>query len=105
MYTQRKLSAAILLTLALTIAPSLSAQHYLRTDLTQNAAGVSATAPQTDPNLVNAWGLSRASGSPWWISDNGTGLSTLYDGSGVAQALVVTMAHPDGVDSSAPTGT
>lgn len=105
MYIPRKLSAAILLTTALIVSPRLSAQHYLRTDLTQNAAGVSATAPQTDPNLVNAWGLSRASGSPWWISDNGTGLSTLYDAAGVAQSLVVTMAHPDGVDSSAPTGT
>ena len=92
MSNRRRLSPAILLATLLTIAPYLSAQHYLRTDLTQNAAGVSATASQTDPNLVTARGLSRASGSPWWISDNGTGLSTLYDAAGVAQSLVVTMA-------------
>jgi uncharacterized protein (TIGR03118 family) len=38
-------------------------------------------APQTDPNLVNAWGLTSSSTSPWWISDNGTDVSTLYRGS------------------------
>ena len=32
----------------------------------------------TDPNLVNAWGISHSSGSPFWVSDNGTGVSTLY---------------------------
>ena len=36
----------------------------------------------TDPHLVNAWGMSFAPGGPWWISDNGTGLTTVYDGSG-----------------------
>ena len=38
-------------------------------------------APQTDPNLVNAWGLTSSPTSPWWISDNGTDVSTLYRGS------------------------
>lgn len=32
----------------------------------------------TDSNLVNAWGISHSSGSPFWVSDNGTGVSTLY---------------------------
>jgi uncharacterized protein (TIGR03118 family) len=105
MFTRRWLSAALPLSVCLTISPLLLAQHYTRTDLTQNSAGVSPTAAQTDPNLVNAWGLSRSSGSPWWISDNGTGRATLYNAAGVPQALVVTMAVPDGVDSSAPTGT
>jgi len=52
---------------------------------------------------VNAWGLSRSSGSPWWVSDNGTGLSTLYDGSGNKQALIVTI--PTGDPTVSPTGT
>jgi len=76
-----------------------SAQHYLVTPLVSNLAS---TAPNHDVNLVNPWGLSRSSKSPWWVSDNGTGLSTLYDGTGVAQSLVVTV--PAG-DSSAPSGT
>ena len=32
----------------------------------------------TDTDLVNAWGISYAPSSPFWVSDNGTGLSTLY---------------------------
>jgi len=41
-------------------------------DQTVNAAVI------TDPNLVNAWGVSHSGGSPFWVSDNGTGVSTLY---------------------------
>ena len=53
----------------------------------------------TDSDLVNGWGLSRAPTSPWWVADNGTGKSTLYNASGTKQGLVVTI--PQG----APTGT
>jgi uncharacterized protein (TIGR03118 family) len=81
------------------------AQHFTRTDLTANNSSV-ATVPNIDPNLVNAWGMSRSSGSPWWISDNGTGLSTLYNALGQAQSLVVTIPPPKGHGGmSAPTGT
>jgi hypothetical protein len=66
---------------------------------------VSASAANVDPNLVNAWGIARGSSSPWWISDNGTGLSTLYDATGKAQSLVVKIPTPDGTGTSAPTGT
>jgi uncharacterized protein (TIGR03118 family) len=94
------------LVVSMAFAHAANAQHYNRTDLTQNASGVSATATHTDPNLVNAWGLARSSGSPWWISDNGTGLSTLYDLTGAAQALVVTIPPPAKLTGpSAPTGT
>jgi uncharacterized protein (TIGR03118 family) len=56
-------------------------------------------AANTDPNLVNAWGLTSGPTTPWWVSDNGTDKSTLYRGSdGQPQALVVDVA-------SAPTGT
>jgi uncharacterized protein (TIGR03118 family) len=54
--------------------------------------------PPGDPDLVNAWGLTSGPTSPWWVSDNGTGKSTLYNGAGVKQGLVVTV--PGG-----PTGT
>jgi len=89
---------------ALLLTSSLYAQHYQRTDLTTNSAAVSPTAPNIDPNLVNAWGLARATGSPSWISDNGTGLTTLYNAAGEAQPLVVKIPTPDGNGSSAPTG-
>jgi len=87
------------------LVPGLAfAQMYHRTDLTADSAAGSASAANHDPNLVNAWGLARASGSPWWVSDNGTGLSTLYDAAGVPQSLVVTIPTPDGSGTSAPTG-
>ena len=55
-------------------------------------------APNTDPNLVNAWGLTSGPTTPWWVADNGTDKSTLYNGAGVPQALVVNVHN-------APTGT
>jgi uncharacterized protein (TIGR03118 family) len=42
-------------------------------DQTVNAAQI------TDPKLVNAWGISHSAGSPFWVSDNGTGFATLYN--------------------------
>lgn len=45
----------------------------------------------TDPDLVNPWGISSSATGPFWISDNGTGLSTLYNTPGVKQGLVVSM--------------
>jgi uncharacterized protein (TIGR03118 family) len=46
-------------------------------------------AEQTDPNLVNAWGLVFNPDSAVWISDTGSGLSTLYKGPGNIVPLVV----------------
>jgi len=81
------------------------AQHYVRTDLSADTSATSSTAAHIDPNLVNAWGLARGAG-PWWVSDNGTGLSTLYDATGTPQSLVVKIPGPsDAVPTSAPTGT
>ena len=81
---------------------------YQQTNLVSDIAGV---ALFTDKNLVNPWGLSHSSTSPWWISDNGTGLATLYNGHGrkfpVTSPLVVTIAPPGGSPAgttAAPTG-
>jgi uncharacterized protein (TIGR03118 family) len=78
------------------------AQHYTQTNLVSNTSGV---APVTDPQLINPWGLSRNSASPWWISDNGTGLSTLYNGAGAKQALVVAVPPADPNNKNTPQGT
>jgi uncharacterized protein (TIGR03118 family) len=57
-------------------------------------------ADHLDPNLVNAWGLVASATSPWWVADNGTGVSTLYNGNtGTPVSLVVT------IPGGAPTGT
>ena len=74
----RRVTAATLL--ALVCLPALARDsehslHYQQTNLVSDIPGV---AQVTDSNLVNAWGVSFSATSPFWISDNGTGLSTLY---------------------------
>ncbi|MBV8738728.1 MAG: TIGR03118 family protein, partial [Alphaproteobacteria bacterium] len=78
---------------------SLSEKNrYVVTNLTSDIPGV---APNTDPVLQNAWGVVfTPAGSPFWISDNATGCSTLYDGTGVPQPtppLQVKIPLPGGV--------
>lgn len=62
-------------------------------------------AKRLDPNLVNPWGIVPGSSGIFWISNNGTGTSTLYDEQGRIQSLVVTIpasaSNPDGAN---PTG-
>src|SRR5690242_10333978 len=106
--TKRKATATLIFsitTLLCVLSASAFGQHFNRTDLTSDPASGLST-PQHDPLLLNAWGLTRASGSPWWVSDNGSGWSTLYDGSGVPQSLQVVIPPPTGQDGPAtPTGT
>jgi uncharacterized protein (TIGR03118 family) len=100
----RRLTVGVALTLAV-FTSSLYADQttYQQHNLVSDQAGV---ADHTDPNLVNAWGLSFSSTSFFWVSDNGTGVATLYNGSGQsaplppAPPLVVTIPPTD----SAPTG-
>jgi len=67
-----------------------------------------------DPFLINPWGMSRvvnpnAKENEWWVSDNGTGLSTLYyankTGSASLAKLVVTIPTASGAGTGSPTGT
>jgi len=83
---------------------SAAAQQYKVTGLVADQSGAAAA---TDLNLVNPWGLSRSSGTPWWVSDNGTGLATLYDGTGAAKSLIVTVptGDPNVSSTGTPTGT
>jgi uncharacterized protein (TIGR03118 family) len=67
--------------LSLFLFPALSsAQHYKQTNLVSDLFDQGTAV--VDPNLKNPWGLSRGGTSPWWVSDNGTGFSTLYTGAG-----------------------
>jgi uncharacterized protein (TIGR03118 family) len=77
-------------------------QHYNQTNLVSNNSGI---APVTDPQLINAWGISRGSGSAWWVSDQATGFSTLYNGAGVKQSLIVTIPPTDPNNKNTPKGT
>jgi hypothetical protein len=95
-YPFPRLAPAILAALPLTLlAGSASAQHYTQVNLVSNQTGQAA---HTDAALVNAWGMARSATSPWWVSDNGTGKSTIYNGTtGTPSPLVVTVP-------GAPTG-
>jgi uncharacterized protein (TIGR03118 family) len=56
------------------------------------------TAAVQDPVLQNSWGVAfTPAASPFWIADNATGCSTLYDGAGVKQALQVSIPLPGNV--------
>ena len=83
--------------LALLATPALAATAF---KLTLLDSDYSTKAKHLDPNLVNAWGLCQGPGTdPVWVSDNGTGLSTVYaQGTGVVESIVVT------IPSGAPTG-
>ena len=61
-------------------------------------------APHVDAHLVNGWGVAFNPNGFVWVSDNGTGLSTLYDGLGNPQSLVVTIPAAPGSDHGKPTG-
>lgn len=92
--------AAGLLGLSLALAAQPT-QHYTQTNLVSDQPGMAAV---TDPNLVNAWGMSRGSTTPWWVSDNGMGVATLYAGTGSPVPLVVTIPGAESGQTGTPTG-
>jgi uncharacterized protein (TIGR03118 family) len=59
--------------------------------------------PFTDPNLKNAWGVAFNPNGFVWVADNATGKSTLYDGRGMPQSLVVAVPGAGGQQGK-PTG-
>jgi len=76
--------------------------QYKETVLVSNQAGV---ALLQDPDLVNGWGLTRAPASPFWVSDNVAGVSTLYRGKGTKVPLTVTIPAASASAAGTPTGT
>jgi uncharacterized protein (TIGR03118 family) len=89
------------LALALLFGPSAARAQYQVINLVSNQEGV---AKVTDPLLVNAWGLVHGPGSPWWISDNTSGWSTLYTNTGTKVQLNVLIPTAGGDGPGTPTG-
>src|SRR6202142_3448060 len=103
---KRVLLFGVLMTLG--SASMLYAQQagYSQTNLVSNTAGVATT---TDPKLLNPWGISILPGQDFWIANNNSGTSTLYDAQGNKNSLVVTIPgatkNPNGNCSpGCPTG-
>jgi uncharacterized protein (TIGR03118 family) len=95
----RLLPGAVVLLAALAAAAPANASYaspnrYAVHDLASDQPGV---ADHQDPNLVNAWGLTAGPTTPWWVADNGSNLSTLYNPAGMPLPLVVSVP-------GAPTG-
>jgi uncharacterized protein (TIGR03118 family) len=84
------------------LAFSSASAQYVQTNLTSNAHG--GKAKHSDPLLVNAWGLAYAPSEPFWVSDEGSGWSTLYNAAGVPQSLQVVIPPANGSGAGTPTG-
>jgi uncharacterized protein (TIGR03118 family) len=80
---------------------SALADVFVQTNLVSSVPGLAAS---TDPNLINPWGLSFSATSPFWVADQGSGLSTLYDGAGNINSTVVAIPGSS-TPPSGPTGT
>ncbi|HWE36085.1 MAG TPA: TIGR03118 family protein [Isosphaeraceae bacterium] len=96
------------LALAAASPATCRADFYQQTNLVSDVSGLAAV---TDPNLKNPWGMSAGPGSPLWVSDQGTGVATLYTGAGQPfppppnGPLVVTIPPPAGSAANGnPTG-
>jgi uncharacterized protein (TIGR03118 family) len=77
----------LLVAAAMFMTVSARADTYSWTNFQSDIPGV---AQHVDPNLVNPWGMATPSSTgPIWVSDNGTGVSTLYARDGTANPLIV----------------
>lgn len=98
---RHKMAFTICLGLAVVFISSAALAQYQLVNLVSNQVSA---ARHDDPLIVNAWGLVHTPGSPFWLSDNGSGWSTLYDGQGVKQGLVVSVPSESGAGPGSPTG-
>lgn len=78
-------------------APAEASPRFKITNLVSDGSAPAAT---TDANLINPWGIAASPTGPFWVADNGTNVSTLYNTAGVKSALTVNIP-PSG---SSPTG-
>jgi uncharacterized protein (TIGR03118 family) len=102
-HTSIKTTLLVLTTVALSATFS-RADSYSQTNLQSDLPGLAAN---VDPNLVNPWGMAVPSTTgPIWVSDNGTGVSTLYNqADGTALSLIVTIpTSARNKDGGNPTG-
>ena len=95
-------TAFLVLTAISFTAAFARADTYSSTNFQSDLPGLAA---HVDPNLVNPWGMAVSSGGTIWVSDNGTGVSTLYGQDGTAASLVVTIpTSTRNKDGGNPTG-
>jgi uncharacterized protein (TIGR03118 family) len=97
----RKIALSFCLGLEVMLVSHAAQAQYQLKNLVSNQVG---DAKRIDPLLVNAWGLAYGPGAPFWLSDTGSGWSTLYDGQGNKQSLQVLLPSASGAGPGSPTG-
>jgi uncharacterized protein (TIGR03118 family) len=97
----RKIAFTVCFGLAVMLGSSGARAQYQLTNLDSNQAQ---TAKFMDPLQVNGWGLAYGPGGPFWVSDQGSGWSTLYDSKGVKKSLEVLIPSASGAGPGQPTG-
>lgn len=98
---RRMIPLTLALGLALIFISSAAMAQYHLTNLSSNQVK---KAKHDDPLLVNGWGLVHAPGSPWWVSDNNSGWSTLYDNLGNQVTTLKVSIPTAGNGPGSPTG-
>jgi uncharacterized protein (TIGR03118 family) len=98
---RNKIAFTLCLGLAVMLVSSAALAQYQLTNLDSNQAR---SAKFMDPLQVNGWGLAYGPGGPFWVSDQGSGWSTLYNGQGVKQGLEVLIPSATGAGPGQPTG-
>lgn len=91
---RKVLLAAAILVLAFVLTSPASAQFYKETKLVSDISG---TAAITDSQLINPWGVSHSATSPFWVSDAGASVATLYSvnpTTGVVTKVALTVSIP-----------
>jgi uncharacterized protein (TIGR03118 family) len=78
-----------------------ASNSYIVRNLTSDVPGL---ADYTDPNLKGAWGIAESGSSPFWISDDGSGVSTVYSSTGSIVPVVVQISPATRVGFNTPTG-
>src|SRR6266487_2724556 len=95
-------TALLLFAVATLTVPKAFGDTYSWTNFQSDIPGV---AQHTDSNLVNPWGMAASTGGTIWVSDNGTGVSTLYNQDGTAVPLVVKIpTAAENTEGANPTG-
>ncbi|MFZ0642180.1 MAG: TIGR03118 family protein, partial [Candidatus Acidiferrales bacterium] len=86
------------------VRAQVAANNYKQTNLVADTAAASPAPMHVDPNLLNPWGIAFFPNNPFWISDNNSGFSTLYDQTGTLNGTF-TIPPPAGSTAAAtPTG-
>jgi len=98
---RRVITLAACCGLVLMLSSAALAQFY---SFNYQVSNIPGKAPHTDTLLANPWGIADGTNAPFWVSDEANGWSTLYNGSGVPQALQVIVPSSSGMGHGTPTG-